>query len=160
MTKLKFILPTLLLVALVLIGASCGGGENGKNGGSSNSERFYKKYCEIHMKLQPAQGSKWSSAWYSGFYSSFDECVEKRVEAEEVSNSKCQMSETVCLPLARGDSAVYMTLENCANEIFNVCAQVTSEGMETKSCLEFYNYATEVCNTLPSELPPEYYEFP
>ena len=78
MNMKKFILPTVLLVSLVLVGGFC-----------NSPKAFYKKLCKVAVPFQEKL-----SDFYGGYSSDFmyddvDECVEKSVEMEAKAFDSC-----------------------------------------------------------------------
>ncbi len=174
----------LLLAGLVLIGASCG--ENGENGGEEEAsknfyrEEFYRKYCEVHMKIQPVLGYYGRGyAAQNGTYESFDECVEKNIEQEEMRYSECSKGNPeesyLCdglIPAPRTEYLLHMTREGCQSYMWTVCFAEQYEEWKDKSyanfCSEMHRQYEKnpyqeihigVCDAIPAEPPEDFQKY-
>ena len=188
MKKIILLISIFLLATLVLIGASCGGDENGENGENGKEEasknfyreEFYRKYCEVHMKIQPVLGCYGSGyAAQDGTYESFDECVEKNIEQEGMRHSECLKESPeesyLCdglILVPRTEYLFHMTHEGCQSYMWTVCFAEQYEEWKDKSyanfCSEMHHQYEKnpyqeihigVCDAIPAEPPEDFQKY-
>jgi hypothetical protein len=146
MRKTKIIVPIVLLLALVLIGAMC-----------SSTKSFYKRACKVSVpfqeKIQDFYGLDGGSEL--GFYDDVDECVEESIEMEADMYEECmeeEDDEEECDEMVedlREVIAEALTMDGCEDLYGGMqCAYYQKGNMDYDHCMDEIE---ELCEDLPEE---------
>lgn len=147
MNKKIIILPIILVLALVLIGAMC-----------SSTKSFYKRACKISVPLQEKlsdyYGTELNSGW-SYYYDDVDECIEKSIEMEEELYEHCietEQDKEKCdeaIGEWRKVIAEALTLDGCEKLYGGMqCAYYPKGNLDYEHCMD---EIAELCEDLPEE---------
>jgi hypothetical protein len=146
MNKKIIILPIVLLLALVLVGAMC-----------SSTKSFYKRACKISVpfqeKLSDYYDTDSNSGW--GYYDDVDECIEKSIEMEEELYDNCmdeEEDEEKCdesIGEWREVIAEALTKDGCEKLYSGMqCAYYSKGSSDYKNCTDDVE---KLCEDLPEE---------
>ncbi len=146
MKKLIFVIPALLILALVLIGAGCF---------QKSPESFYKKVCKTAIdfseELEDVLDQEF--AMLEG-EDDLDDCIDDMIDQEEDLYDECmdeEDDEDVCDEVVENYRSIienFLTRQGCATIYSSYCTmhQITGEYDDFNECMDDIK---DICKTLP-----------
>jgi len=146
MKKLIFVIPALLILALVLVGAGCF---------QRSPESFYKKFCKTGIDFSEELEDVLDQEFYllEG-EDDLDDCIDDMIEKEEDLYDKCmdeEDDEDVCDEVVENYRSIidgFLTRKGCLIIYTSYCSmhQMSGDYEDFNECVDD---VTGVCKTLP-----------